>query len=155
MIATPFTILLLADRHYAVGIPLFLFVAFTDALDGALARTKDQITVWGMMFDPVADKFLIISAVAVLMVRSLNPVIAGGIIVSELLIIILALLWRRAGNVVKANTWGKIKMILQVTGVFFLLLSILFASPVLATVATVVLAASIMCGILSIITHGI
>ena len=155
MIATPFSILLLADRHYAVGIPIFLFVAFTDALDGALARTKNQITVWGMMFDPVADKLLIVSAIAVLMVQHLNPVIAGGIIVSELLIIMLALLWRRAGNVVKANTWGKIKMIVQVTGVFLLLLSILVASPLLSTTATIVLAGSIVCGILSIITHGI
>ncbi|MDO8435700.1 MAG: CDP-alcohol phosphatidyltransferase family protein, partial [bacterium] len=55
LIATPFVVWVLASENYVWGIPFFLLVAFTDAIDGAMARTRDQITDVGKLFDPLAD----------------------------------------------------------------------------------------------------
>lgn len=155
MIATPFTIVLLYDKHYALGVSVFLIVALTDALDGALARTRNMITPWGMMFDPLADKMLVIPSIIVLLFTNLNPVIAISSVLIEILIIVLALLWRRAGKQIQANTWGKIKMFLQVLGIFLLLLAARFSSVELLGAATVCIAGSIVFGILSILYRGI
>ncbi len=155
MIATPFTVSLLYDKHYAFGISVFLIVALTDALDGALARTRSKITAWGMMFDPFADKMLVIPCVIVLVFAHLNPILAGSIIGIELLIIILALIWRKEGGTIQANAWGKIKMFLQVTGIVTLLLSARFSSPELLTGASVILASSIVFGVVSMLKRGI
>lgn len=155
MIATPFTIALLYDQHYALGVPVFLFVAFTDALDGALARTKKMITPWGMMFDPLADKLLVIPSLLVLMFSHLNPVLALSSIGIEVLIIVLALMWKRAGKTIQANTWGKIKMFLQVVGILLLLIGARFSSDELLFGATILIATSIFFGVVSILRHGI
>ena len=48
IIATVPTVLLLVWGYYTVAVPLFLFVASTDAIDGALARTRNKITEWGI-----------------------------------------------------------------------------------------------------------
>src|SRR5262245_56464898 len=66
---TPFVILTLALGRYSFGVPFFLFAAFTDLLDGALARTRSQVTDWGTLWDPIADKLLIGSAIVVLIFR--------------------------------------------------------------------------------------
>lgn len=155
IIATPFTVLLLYDKHYAFGVPMFLFVAFTDAVDGALARTRNMITPWGMMFDPLADKLLIIPVVCILVFSQLNIVVAAGIVATELLIVVLALLWRYAGGVIQANVWGKIKMFLQVCGIIVLLFAIRFSSSDLATIATIILTSSIAFGVVSIARKGV
>ena len=42
---------------------VFFLAVFTDALDGFIARTRSQKTVLGTYLDPLADKFLIISAI--------------------------------------------------------------------------------------------
>lgn len=58
-IGTPFVFLLIQYNYFKAGIIAFLALAFTDALDGSLARTRNQITRFGMMFDPLADKLLV------------------------------------------------------------------------------------------------
>jgi len=50
------------DAIRYVSFSIFLVMAFSDALDGYLARTKKQITRLGSFLDPVADKLLITSA---------------------------------------------------------------------------------------------
>ncbi|MEK7618754.1 MAG: CDP-alcohol phosphatidyltransferase family protein [Patescibacteria group bacterium] len=155
MLATPFTVLFLYDKHYAFGIPLFVFVAFTDAVDGALARTRNMITPWGMMFDPLADKFLIIPCLIVLMFSQVNPVLAVAIIALECIIIFLAFLWRKAGHHIQANVWGKIKMFLQVMGVVILLLAARLDSSLLSSIAAGILVGSIAFSIMSILDHGV
>ncbi|MCK4496376.1 MAG: CDP-alcohol phosphatidyltransferase family protein, partial [Candidatus Aminicenantes bacterium] len=45
-----------------VALVFFLLAALTDMLDGLWARRKKQITVFGQLFDPIADKLLIASA---------------------------------------------------------------------------------------------
>lgn len=153
MLLTPFVIALLIVGNYAWGVPLFLVVACTDAVDGALARTRDQITQWGMMFDPVADKFLILPVVLVLVFSNLHWVLAAALVAMEVFIMIMALLWRKQGGIISANVWGKIKMFLQVSGVLLLLLSLWLSVP-LQGFASMLLWVSVGFGVLSLARHG-
>jgi cardiolipin synthase (CMP-forming) len=54
------------DIYRKLSIVVFSFAALTDALDGFLARTRNMQTELGAMLDPIADKFLLISAVFIL-----------------------------------------------------------------------------------------
>lgn len=153
IIATVPTLLLLVVERYDIAVPLFLVVASTDAIDGALARTRSKITEWGMMFDPLADKLLIIPVLLILLLRNLPIPLSLTIISLELLVVLLALLWRKRGGVIQANVWGKIKMILHVTGLFLLLLDIWLGLP-FALGASLILGASIYFSIMSMANHG-
>lgn len=130
LLATPLVSWLLWDERYAAGLICFVVIAFTDALDGAMARTRHQITEWGKMFDPLADKFLICSSVIILMIRFLEPLVAILTLILELTIILGAMLKRHSGRTIQANGWGKAKMLFQVLGVSLILLHALFYIPV-------------------------
>lgn len=59
-----------------VALILFVGAALTDYIDGYLARRWNQITAFGRMLDPIADKAMVIIALAVLMgLSGLNPLI--------------------------------------------------------------------------------
>lgn len=154
ILATPFVLYLLIRKDYVLGIPFFLIVALSDALDGALARTQNKITEWGMMFDPLADKILVIPVIILLVVAHLPTWIAATVVGIELLIIVLALFWRRQGRVVQSNIWGKIKMCLHVLGITVLLCA-LFFNLSLAPLASGVFIVSIAFALMSIVKHGV
>lgn len=154
LVATVPTIYLLFAEYYTIGIPFFLVVAFTDALDGALARTRNRITDWGRMFDPVADKMLVIPVLAILILKNLPLGLALLMIALELFVMGAALVWRNRGGIISANMWGKIKMILQITGIALLLITLWLDVP-LQSVAALVLGASVYFSIASIVHHGI
>jgi CDP-diacylglycerol--glycerol-3-phosphate 3-phosphatidyltransferase len=149
LLTVPFIALLLALDLYLAGSILFLFSAFSDALDGALARTKHQITTWGTLYDPIADK-LLIGAVSVIVVsKYVGTYLALAIIVIEILLVSSAY-FRYKGRVVPAKTMGKTKMILQCVGIIVLLIAILFQLPTLMVVATYILYTAIVFGLLSL-----
>lgn len=154
ILATPLVLYVLIKKDFDIGIPFFLLVAFSDAVDGALARTRNKITEWGMMFDPLADKMLIIPAVILLVSAHLPTWIASTVIGIEVLIIILALVWRQQGRVIQSNVWGKIKMCLQVLGITVLLCA-LFFNLSLASLASGIFLISIACALMSIVKHGV
>lgn len=153
---TPLVIWLFWQENYLIGGILFLLTAFTDALDGAMARTRNQITEFGKMFDPLADKILICTVVYILVLKYVNVYAAWIIIFLEVLIISAALFKRSGGNeAVQANIWGKIKMNLQVWGVVFLLLSVLFNVEQLLAVSQGTFYLAIAFAILSLFTYSI
>jgi len=153
----PFVIFLIFIERYASGIVLFAISAFTDALDGAMARTRDKITEWGTIYDPMADKLLIGLTAIVLMPRFLNPIIAFFVILIEMLLIGGAYYLKNRGfeHRIHANAWGKAKMIAQSFGIGFLLLYPILSIPIFLTLAMYLLYISIVLGIISLITHGI
>ena len=63
-----FLILFLQSKNTA-GLIVFLIVAVTDLIDGALARRIKQKTEFGEFIDPMADKFMIILAVIALFIK--------------------------------------------------------------------------------------
>jgi CDP-diacylglycerol--glycerol-3-phosphate 3-phosphatidyltransferase len=151
----PFVLYYLWIEDWPAALGLFLLAAFTDALDGSMARARKQITLWGTVADPVADKLLIGSVVVLFVAREVNPAFAGVIIFMELLILLGAFLKRRQGKVVSANEYGKIKMVLQVIGVTLLLLAKLFELDLAVPFAVGTLAIAIVFAMVSALTYGL
>ena len=149
-ITVPIIFWLLTQEHYVVSGVLFIFSAFTDALDGALARTLDQITDWGKLFDPLADKLLIGATAAVLVTKFLSFSLALAIVSAELLLIFFAYYHKYyRHHQVQANYLGKTKMVLQSFGLIALFIAIIFKAPFFLQLADGILVAALIFAILS------
>ena len=153
--ATPVVMFLMISGRYHIGLWVFLLVAFTDAIDGSLARTRNQITDWGKIYDPLADKILIGSMVFIIVLRYVDFWTAIIIIGIEIIIIIAAWTRKEKGQDIQANIWGKIKMNLQVLGVAILLLAVVFDWANLLPLASKTLYLAIAFAIVSLLTHGV
>jgi len=151
-ISVPFIIFLLISENYELGLWLFAISAFSDALDGALARTRQQITDWGIVFDPLADKLLIGSVSIIVISKFISPVLAGVIVFLEILLVVFSYL-RFKGRLVPAKTAGKIKMILQSVGVGLLLLAVVINLPILVLIATYILYLALFFALLSLLVY--
>ena len=101
---------------------VFALASFTDAMDGYLARTRNAITTFGKLMDPIADKLLIIAAlVALVSLNRLAAWVAMVIIARELTVTVTRMQATQHGVVIAANWWGKAKTIVQVAAIFFLI----------------------------------
>jgi CDP-diacylglycerol--glycerol-3-phosphate 3-phosphatidyltransferase len=98
---------------------VFAVASFTDAVDGYLARSRNAITTFGKLMDPIADKLLIIAAlVALVSLHRLAPWVVMVIIARELTVTITRMQAQQQGVVIAANWWGKSKTIVQVAAIF-------------------------------------
>jgi CDP-diacylglycerol--glycerol-3-phosphate 3-phosphatidyltransferase len=148
VMTVPVIIYLLLNNLYDWGLVLFTISAFSDALDGALARTKHKITDWGIVCDPIADKLLIGSVSLTTVAVHVSLWLAVSIIAIELFVIFSVALKLR-GRVVPAKWSAKIKMILQCLGVGLLLLHLAVPGVAgLLTVATYILYLALFFGVL-------
>ena len=120
-ITIPFIVYFLLVGYYKIGFVLFTISAISDAIDGAIARTRNKITDWGILFDPFADKLLIGSVGGITIYKFLSPTLAFSIIFLELILLVSSY-YRFKGKIVPAKTAGKVKMILQCVGVCFIFL---------------------------------
>jgi CDP-diacylglycerol--glycerol-3-phosphate 3-phosphatidyltransferase len=156
VLATPAVFLLILLGWYRLGIVAFLLVAFTDAIDGSLARTRNKITKFGMLFDPLADKFLIGSMVLLLVFQHFDFWLGFSVLLIEIVFILSALVSTYKFKTVRmANVWGKTKMILQVLAVFVTLLALLFDYPQLFTAAAWLFGLAIGFAVVSLFSFGI
>lgn len=112
-ISVPIVIFLLLEQNYAWGTVVFALSAFTDALDGAMARTRNQITYWGKVADPLADKLLIGATALILVTRFAGFELAALLVGIELLLVARAVYLHTRGANAGANAMGKTKMVLQ------------------------------------------
>ncbi len=103
-----------------VGVSLFIIASLTDMLDGKIARKYGLVTDFGKLMDPLADKFMVIGALTVIVYRYAN-VRAFFIwalllvIFRELAVTSLRLVASSSGGVVvPANMLGKIKTVMQI-----------------------------------------
>ncbi|MFA5076354.1 MAG: CDP-alcohol phosphatidyltransferase family protein [Patescibacteria group bacterium] len=154
MLGTPLVWYFLTIDEYFWGLIWFLILAFTDALDGAMARLRSQITVWGKFYDPVADKLLVVSTVIMIMVKRINIFISIAIIFLELVTIMGGIIRKKRNIVVPANKWGKIKMLLQTVGVGLVLLGLYLDVPILFLYSTPAFGLAIIFAILSLLAEG-
>ncbi len=154
-ITVPFVVWLFWMENYQWGVPLFLFSAFTDAVDGSLARTRKQITDWGKLYDPLADKLLVGTVAYILVAKFLSVNIAFAIIFLELIAIFTGWYRKTKGIIVQANVWGKIKMNLQIAGIILLLIGLWGGGGGFFVAAYWVLIASLVFSGMSLLTYGI
>ena len=79
---------LLLDGRYDLGLYLFFFAGFSDALDGFLAKRYDWHTRLGALLDPIADKLLVGATFITLVFAGLMPMwLAAMVIVRDVVII--------------------------------------------------------------------
>jgi CDP-diacylglycerol--glycerol-3-phosphate 3-phosphatidyltransferase len=93
----------------------FLVTAVTDALDGAVARHLNEVSVFGRIADPLVDKLLVLGTITVVLpvdrVRDVFPVwVALVVLVRELLVTALRSAVESRGENFQAQFWGKLKM---------------------------------------------
>ncbi len=155
MIMIPIVLVLLVMENYALGVPLFFLAALTDMIDGSLARLRKQVTDWGSIYDPVADKLLISTVLIVTVAQHINPWLALVIIVLEIIMIIGGFIRKQHGFKVQANTWGKIKMCLQVSGVMALLIALWLGVDLFIPFSAAIFYMAIVFAIISLYTYGI
>lgn len=116
-----FAAVYLLNFEYAplIAIAIFIFAAFTDFLDGYIARKYNMVTDLGKLIDPMADKLLVLMALFLLaFTQALEPsyicALFGAVIIGrELLISITRQIAASKGVIIQANIYGKVKTTFQ------------------------------------------
>lgn len=109
------------DLWRLVAVIVFGGAALTDRLDGQLARSRNLVTDFGKIVDPIADKALTLSAFALLSVDGLLWWwVTILIVVRELGITVMRFFMLRRA-VMAASRGGKLKTVLQMVGLIGLL----------------------------------
>ena len=124
---------------YVICAVLFIGTAVTDMLDGKIARKHGLITDFGKFLDPVADKFMVIGALFVilykfedlrlLMIFTLIIVVFRELAVTSMRLVVST----GEGIVIAANSLGKIKTVSQIVAIYTV-----FLEPVVQYVARLV-----------------
>jgi CDP-diacylglycerol--glycerol-3-phosphate 3-phosphatidyltransferase len=110
-------------QHPVFGAIVFGIASITDFLDGYFARRSDEITKFGIILDPIADKFLVISALIVLVDMERLPAwIAITIIVREFFVTGLRTVALSKDIIIPAEIGGKIKTTVQMVAILCLIL---------------------------------
>jgi CDP-diacylglycerol--glycerol-3-phosphate 3-phosphatidyltransferase len=151
----PFVVYFILIQNYKIGLPLFAIAAITDMFDGTLARLRKQITDWGILWDPIADKILIGSVVVILIARDLHPLLGITIISLEAIFILGALHLKRMGRPILPTFYTKSKMVFQAVAVCLLLLSLAMHAGWLFSLANGFFTLAILFAIASLISHGL
>lgn len=115
---------------------LFIGTAVTDMLDGKIARRDGLITDFGKFLDPVADKFMVIGTMFVILYKyeALRTVMIFALMIvvfRELAVTSMRLVVSTGqGIVIAANNLGKIKTVSQIVAI-----STVFLEPVVQLIA--------------------
>jgi CDP-diacylglycerol--glycerol-3-phosphate 3-phosphatidyltransferase len=100
--------------HDQVAAVLYGIAATTDTLDGQLARSRGQVTELGKFLDPLADKLLVITVLAILVGQErLSAWVVVVIFAREFLITGLRSIAASQGVVMSSTPWGKSKTLTQ------------------------------------------
>lgn len=103
---------------------VFGAAAYTDYLDGHIARRDHIVTDFGKFIDPVADKLLNLSAMVMLTLDGLLPHYAVILILArELAVDGLRMVAVGQGRVIAAGKLGKIKTVSQIVLILFLMIA--------------------------------
>jgi CDP-diacylglycerol--glycerol-3-phosphate 3-phosphatidyltransferase len=101
---------------------VFVVAALTDGLDGYIARSRQAITTFGKVMDPVADKLMIAAAlISLVSLDRLAGWVSMVIIAREFAVSGLRIAAGQQGVVIPASGLGKLKTIVQVAAVLALI----------------------------------
>jgi CDP-diacylglycerol--glycerol-3-phosphate 3-phosphatidyltransferase len=124
MLIPVFVVLLVVNIPYGayLAIAVFAVAAFTDKLDGYIARSRGQITALGQFLDPLADKLLISAALIALVALDKLPAwVAMVIIAREFAVSLLRVVGIDQGVSIPASPLGKAKTTSQIVAVIILM----------------------------------
>ena len=119
-----------AQKFIKCAIPALVFglTAFTDLLDGKIARKYNLVTDFGKFIDPLADKFMVFGALISILVA--YPEISGIFVWVAMLVMLreLAITSLRlviagnSGKVLAASWWGKVKTVTQTACILLIIM---------------------------------
>jgi len=142
---------------------IFIALAASDAVDGYVARSRNQVTTFGKFIDPLADKLLVTAAlVALVDLDRLPSWIALVIISRELVVSGLRMVAVAEGRVIAASNFGKLKTVLQIIAIagFLLKESTQLADvlgpglwPAFGTLAWIIMGAAVIVTIASMVDY--
>lgn len=117
-----------ASRIWALVV--FILASLTDLLDGWSARKLNQESDFGKFIDPLADKFLVLSAmIAFLILDPLIPIWMVVIIIGrDVLITLMRYLALRQGMELKTSRFGKIKTAFQMFSIIVIIMVLIVRS---------------------------
>src|SRR3989344_4809374 len=124
-----FAIILLADMPYKHILAAFIFgmLSISDFFDGYIARKKKQVTDFGKLIDPIADKLLISTALIFLVGKGVDLWMAIAIISREVIITAIRIYLLPSKLIVPASNFGKAKTVVQSIAIVFVLLQLPFS----------------------------
>lgn len=109
------------------ALTVFTIACVTDWIDGSLARKNKQVTVFGKIMDPIADKILVISAFIVFSQLGLVAVwMVAIILLREFIVTGLRIFALARGKVIEAHRLGKHKTISSYLAVFLIMSFLIF-----------------------------
>ena len=125
-ILTPFflaCVVINFPRHYAVALLIFIVASLTDYFDGKIARKRNLVTNMGKFLDPLADKMLTTAAfIGLVRLSCTMPWALFLILAREFAVTSVRLLAAKDGVVVAASFAGKLKTVMQMVAIIYMLL---------------------------------
>ena len=118
-----FLVLLYVDftGHLWAALAVFILASVTDFIDGYVARHYHQITDFGKFMDPLADKLLVMSAMAWFVEVAWMPAWAFFVVIArELAVTGLRLVAVEQGRVIAAAKSGKVKTACTLVGIILM-----------------------------------
>jgi cardiolipin synthase len=88
VLLTPLFAIFLINGYFNHALLVFAVAAFTDAVDGLIARLFRQKTTLGAFLDPAADKLLLVTAFLTLAIQALIPSWLAVIVISRDIVIL-------------------------------------------------------------------
>ena len=110
--------------HYGAALLLFIAASLTDMWDGQIARKHNLITNLGKFLDPLADKMLTTAAFLGFMTRLGGDSLCWAvmlILTREFMVTSVRLLAAKDGVVVAASFAGKLKTVMQMVSIIYML----------------------------------
>ena len=115
--------------NFIISAVIFTLAAFTDFLDGYLARKYNLVTDFGKFLDPIADKVLVSTALIVMLVPPqgvavvtwYSSIMVAIIMARELMVSAFRLIAATKGKVIAADKSGKIKTFITDVAIIILL----------------------------------
>lgn len=117
LLLIPIYLVVHAKGHFIPALIIFLAASFTDLLDGYLARKNNQVTNFGKLMDPLADKVMVICVMLTQALQGCVPwAVLCVVLVKEMLMVIGGAFMLKSGIVVFADVWGKVAQFSFVVG---------------------------------------
>ncbi len=118
---------LLTGKLY-IALAVFVIASLTDQLDGHLARKNNQVTTFGKLMDPLADKILTISALVCFIEIKADFIYSWMvmiIIARELIVTGIRQIAMGENKVIAASSWGKAKTVSQLVAIIAIMLDMI------------------------------
>ena len=106
-----------------ISVVIFALAFLTDMLDGYIARKNNQVSDFGKIMDPLADKVLVAAAMVLLTQSGIvSPWVTVLVLAREFIVSGVRMAAAAEGNVVAASLWGKAKTMWQFAAITLALL---------------------------------